>query len=136
MPTTSSSITHQGSQVGNLGMQVASTALGELSSAAQLPFKIAQGLLSTFSIFTTDLTVQQKVTHGIQAGLSFAQAGLFIAMLYQSETCAATPPVGNLCITDTILTLIYSGVLTASTAMSYMSPNSADSPTPAVASRV
>ena len=122
---------HLVTQIGNMGVQVASEAVGSLFGAAEIPFKFSQGLLSTYSIFfMPTLTTPQKITQGIQAALAFGQTALYISMMYSGNTCATSPPTGTMCITNSVLTLLYSGILLASTGVAAVYPESAHVPPP------
>jgi hypothetical protein len=124
-PTNQPALSSLGTNVTNLGIFSVSGALASLDPNVQIPAAFAQGCLSLYSIFAPGSSVVDKVTHGAQTVLAFGLAALNISMLYTHDTCTDNPPTANLCIGKTVLTLLYAGLLTASTAAAYKAPTAA-----------
>lgn len=117
----------------NAGLQVATAFF--VPELAHIPFKVMQSALSINSIFHASLNGVQKITDGLQAGSALAHLALLMVMKVQDETCSAEPPSGNLCASIFTLNLIYSGILTASIVMDYMSQSPDSQQTPLARAR-
>lgn len=105
-----SSTGHRNAERTNAVTEVITASLQEFSPAAIIPTKFAQVAVSAYSFFRTDTYVSEKVMHFLQAGISAAQMGLAITLLFQGTQCAAFDST-DLCKSIFLCQLLYRGTL-------------------------
>lgn len=106
-----SSTGHRNSQRTNAVAQIAGDSLATFTPVAIIPTKVAQIMVSTYSIFRKDTYLTEKVTHLLQTGISSAQLGLAITLLFKAAEC--TTASTDICKAVFLCKLLYDGTLLA-----------------------
>lgn len=97
-----------------------SQAVSSLGSAyTTIPGKFAQCMISGFTLFRPDIHNSERIIHIMQAMLAAAETSVAIMIFYQDKECS--PLTGDLCKTALLLKLLYTGTLTAASAVSELS---------------
>ncbi|EHL32350.1 hypothetical protein [Legionella drancourtii] len=105
-----SSTGHRNAQRSNAATEVISSSLETFTPAAMIPTKLAQVAISTYSFFRSDTHISEKAMHLLQAGISAAQMGLAITMLFESAQCSSYDS-NDLCKAVFLCQLLYRGTL-------------------------
>lgn len=114
------------------GTEVVGSSLEVFSPAGTIPTKLAQSITSFYSLFRADTLLPEKAVHLLQLGISGAQLGLTITLLFNGATCTSTET--DVCKALFLLQLLYRGTLLVGWAPSefskqpYADPPDAENP--------
>ncbi|AOW51798.1 TPA: hypothetical protein ACT9LC_000270 [Legionella pneumophila] len=111
---------HRNAQRANAGSEVLGTTLETFDPAASIPTKLAQTLISIYSLFRFDTHVSEKLIHLLQGSIAATQMGLGIALLFTGTECEEYTDA-DLCKAIFLLQLLYRGTLLAGWAPSEFS---------------
>ncbi|HAT6979306.1 TPA: hypothetical protein GDD45_12910 [Legionella pneumophila] len=106
----SSSAGHRNAQRTNAASEVLGTTLETFDPAASIPTKLAQTLISIYSLFRFDTHVSEKLIHLLQGSIAATQMGLGIALLFTGTECEEYTDA-DLCKAIFLLQLLYRGTL-------------------------
>lgn len=106
-----SSTGHRNAERINAGTEVIGSSLEAFSPAGTIPTKLAQSITSFYSLFRADTVFPEKAIHLLQLGISGAELGLAITLLFNGSTC--TTMNTDLCKAIFLLKLLYRGTLLA-----------------------
>lgn len=101
---------HRNAQRANAGSEVLGTTLETFDPAASIPTKLAQTLISIYSLFRFDTHVSEKLIHLLQGSIAATQMGLGIALLFTGTECEEYTDA-DLCKAIFLLQLLYRGTL-------------------------
>ncbi|WP_298624265.1 hypothetical protein [uncultured Legionella sp.] len=104
-----SSTGHRNAERINAGTEVIGSSLETFSPAGEIPTKLAQSITSLYSLFRADTVLPEKAIHLVQFGISSAQLGLAITLLFNGSICTATDT--EVCKAIFLLQLLYRGTL-------------------------
>lgn len=93
------------------GIEITSSALGELLPAAKIPCKVAQSACSLYSFFHANTSRFEKTINLSQAFIATAQVGLLCYVVASKRDCKDQD---DWCLALTISDLFYEGILLAS----------------------
>lgn len=121
---------HRNAQRMNAITEVASSGVGALSPAAELPLIVAQAIMSFGSaIFSQGMKRPERIIQIFQGMLSALRMGLTIAMIIEDEDCD-THEI-PLCKAALITYLLFVGVLTVSATLAESTKSEEEPPAPA-----
>ncbi|HHT9952736.1 TPA: hypothetical protein ACT9K3_002603 [Legionella pneumophila] len=101
---------HRNAQRANAGSEVLGTTLETFDPAASIPTKLAQTLISIYSLFRFDTHVSEKLIHLLLGSIAATQMGLGIALLFTGTECEEYTDA-DLCKAIFLLQLLYRGTL-------------------------
>jgi hypothetical protein len=81
----------------------------ELAIPLKIAAKLTQTGISLYTVFRADVHTSERLLHLMMAGVTAAEFGLSIALLYGSGDCEGV--TSNLCTTINLLSYIYTGTL-------------------------
>lgn len=119
----SSSTGHRNAERSSAASEVLGTTLEAFNPAASIPTKLAQTLISFYSLFRSDTHIPEKLIHILQASIAASQMGLSIALLFTGTECEEFTDA-DLCKAIFLLQLLYRGTLLVGWAPSEFSKDS------------
>lgn len=126
----SSSQAHRNAERSNAFTEVIGASITLATPAGIIPTKLAQAMVSVYTVFRADTHISEKLIHGLQGLIALTQLGLAATLVVGNQTCEDEQANASICKAAFLCQLLYSGALAVAWAPSEFYKDPYTEPTP------